>query len=50
MNYFYTLLNTFINTQEATTTETKNRKDRITNNVNQLCNKYVDTYKKKLQQ
>ena len=37
MNDFYTLLNE---------TETKNSKNRIMNNVNQLCNKYVDTYKK----
>ena len=29
------------------TTETKNRKNRILNNVNQLYNKYFDTYKKK---
>ena len=36
MNDFYTLLNE---------TETKNSKNRIMNNVNQLCNKYVDTYK-----
>ena len=46
MNDFYTLLNAFINTHEATTTETKNRKNRIMNNVNQLYNKYFDTYKK----
>ena len=42
---FYTLLNAFINTHEATTAETKNRKNRITNNVNQLYNKYFDNYK-----
>ena len=36
MNDFYTLLNE---------TETKNRKNRIMSNVNQLYNKYVDTYK-----
>ena len=46
MNDFYTLLNAFINTHEATTTETKDRKDRIMKNVNQLYNKYFDTYKK----
>ena len=34
MNDFYTLLNE---------TETKNSKNRIMNNVNQLYNKYVDT-------
>ena len=28
------------------TTETKNRKNRILNNVNQLYNKYLDSYKK----
>ena len=46
INDFYTLLNAFINTHEATTTETKNRKNRILNNVNQLNNKYFDAYKK----
>ena len=46
INEFYTLLNAFINTHEATTTETKDRKDRIMKNVNQLYNKYFDTYKK----
>ena len=46
INDFYTLLNAFINTPEATTTETKNHKNRILNNVNQLYNKYFDTYKK----
>ena len=45
MNDFGTLLNAFINTHKATTTETKIRKDRIMKNVNQLCNKYSDTYK-----
>ena len=43
---FYTLLNAFIDTHEATTTETKNRKDRIMNNVKPLYNKYFDTYRK----
>ena len=46
MNDFYALLNAFINTHEATTTETKDRKNRIMNNVKQLYNKYLDTYKK----
>ena len=32
--------------QKPVTTETKNRKYRILNNVNQLYNKYFDTYKK----
>ena len=45
INDFYTLLNEFIKTREASTTETKNRKIRILNNVNQLYNKYFDTYK-----
>ena len=47
MNDFYTLLNAFINTHEPTTTETKDCKYRIMNNVKQLCHKYFDTYKKK---
>ena len=46
MSDFYTFLNAFINTHEATTTETKNRRNRIMNNFNQLYNKYFDTYKK----
>ena len=49
MNDFCTLLNALINIHEATTTETKSCKNRILNNVNQLYNKYFDTYKKKLQ-
>ena len=47
INEFYTLLNAFIKTHEAITTETKDRKNRILNNVNQLYNKYFDAYKKK---
>ena len=43
---FQTLLNVFINTDEATTTETKYRKNRIMKNLKQLYNKYLDTYKK----
>ena len=46
-NDFYAFLNAFINTHEATITETKNRKNRIMNNINQLYNKYFDNYKKK---
>ena len=46
MNDFDTLLNAFINTHEATTTETKDLKDRIINNVKRLYDKYFDTYKK----
>ena len=46
MNDFYTLLNPFINTHEATTTETENRKTRVMNDVKQLYNKYFDNYKK----
>ena len=47
INDFYTLLNAFINTHVATTTETKDRKSIIMNNVKQLYNKYLDTFKKK---
>ena len=36
MNDFYTLLNAFFNTHKALTTETKDRKDRIMNNVKPL--------------
>ena len=43
---FQTLLNVFINTDEATTTDTKYRKNRIMKNLKQLYNKYLDTYKK----
>ena len=32
-NDFYTLLNAFINTHKATTTETKNRKERVMKKV-----------------
>ena len=46
INDFYTLLNAFINTHEATNTKTKNRKNRILNNVNQLYHQHFDTYKK----
>ena len=49
MNDFYALLNEFINTHEATFTETNDRTNRIMKNVNQLDHKYFDTYKKKLQ-
>ena len=42
---FYELLSDFKN-RKPITTETKNHKDRILNNVNQLYNKYPDTYKK----
>ena len=42
----YKLLSDFKN-HKPITTETKNRKDRILDNVNQLYNKYFDTYKKK---
>ena len=46
LNGSYKLLNAFINTHEATTTKTKNHKNRIINNINQLYNKYFNTYKK----
>ena len=42
---FYKLLSDFKN-HKPITTETKNRKNRILNSVNQLYNKYFDTYKK----
>ena len=45
MNDFYTILNAFINTHEATTTETQDRKDRILINIKRLYKKYFDTYK-----
>ena len=43
---FHALLNAFINTHEATTTETKDHKNRILSYVKPLYNKYFDTYKK----
>ena len=46
MNDFHALLNAFINTHEATTTEKKDCKNRIMKNVKQLYNKYFSTYKK----
>ena len=46
INGFYTVLNELINTYEATTTEIKNCKNRILNNVNQLYNDYFDLHKK----
>ena len=46
INYFYTLLNAFIKTHKWSTTETKNHKNRILNNANQIYNKYFDTYKR----
>ena len=42
---FYILLSNFKN-HKPIATKTRNRKDRILNNVNQLYNKYLDTYKK----
>ena len=46
MNDFYTLLNAFVNTDEVTTTDINDRKNRTLSNVKQLCNKYLNTYKK----
>ena len=46
INDFHTLLNAFINTHKATTTETNDRKNRILSNFKQLYNKYLDTNKK----
>ena len=48
MIVFYTLLNAFINTHKAINTKTKDRKDRIMNNVKPLYDRYFDAYKKKL--
>ena len=45
INDFYALLNAFINTHEATTTEAKDRKDRIMKNVKKIYDEYFDTYK-----
>ena len=42
---FYKLLSNFRN-HKPITTKTKNRKNRIMNNVDQLYNKYLDTYQK----
>ena len=42
---FYILLSNFKN-HKPIATKTRNCKDRILNNVNQLYNKYLDTYKK----
>ena len=42
---FYKLLSNFRN-HKPITTKTKNRKNRIMNNVKQLYNKYLDTYQK----
>ena len=42
---FYKLLSDFRN-HKPITTKTKNRKNRIINNVKQLYNKYLDTYQK----
>ena len=47
MNGFYTLLDSFINTHEATTDETKDRKDRIMKYVKPLYDEYFNVYKKK---
>ena len=46
MNDFYKLLNSFINTHEATTDETKDRKDRIMKYVKPLYDEYFNAYKK----
>ena len=46
MSDFYTVLNEFINTHEAITNETNDRKSRILSYVMPLYNKYLNTYKK----
>ena len=43
MNDFWTLLNAFVNTHEATTPETKDCKDIIINDVKRIYDKYLDT-------
>ena len=43
---FHEFLNSFIKTHEATTTETKDYKDRILSHAKPLYNKYLDAYKK----
>ena len=43
---FCMLLNAFLNTHKAINTETKDRKDRIMNNVKLLYDRYFDAYKK----
>ena len=45
INYFYLLLNAFINIHKATTPKPKNCKNKIMNNVNQLYNYYFNVYK-----
>ena len=47
MKDFYTLLNSFINTHEGTTDETKDHEDRIMKYVKPLYNEYFNAYKKK---
>ena len=42
MNDFYELLNVFINTHEANTTETKDVRNRILNNIKQLYNQQLN--------
>ena len=46
MKDFYTLLNSFINTHEGTTDETKDHKDRIMKYVKPLYNEYFNAHKK----
>ena len=43
---FYELLNSFINTHKAINTKTKDRKDKIMNNVKSLYDNYFDAYQK----
>ena len=46
MNNFYTLLDSSINTHEATTDETNDHKERVLSSVKPLYDKYLDAYKK----
>ena len=46
MNNFHSLLDSFINTHEAITNETKDRKDRIMKHVKPLYDEYFNAQKK----
>ena len=46
MSNFHELLDSFINADKATNTETTDGKNRILSYVRRLYNKYLDAYKK----
>ena len=48
MTNFHKLLDSFINTDKATNTETSDGKNRIFSYVKRLYDKYLDAYKKTL--